>query len=70
VSEDEIQNARLHEIYLIDVDRVNVLEIDPEAYMKRALHKEFAFTFDGESKPEPTKEVTLMDYQDKAGTKP
>jgi hypothetical protein len=70
VSEDEIQNARLHEIYLIDVDRVNVLEIDPEAYMKRALHKEFAFTFDGENKPEPTKEVTLLDYQDKAGTKP
>ena len=70
VTEEEILNARIHEIYLIDVDRVKVLEIDPEAYMKRALHKEFVFTFDGENKPEHPKEVTLFDYQDKTGTKP
>src|SRR5512136_1646650 len=49
VTEEEIQNARLHEIYLIDVDRAKVLEIDPEAYMKRALHKEFAFAFGEET---------------------
>src|SRR3989337_3575878 len=42
VTEEEILNARIHEIYLIDVDRGKVLEIDPEAYMKRALHKEYS----------------------------
>jgi hypothetical protein len=70
VTEEEILNARLHEIYLIDVDRAKVLEIDPEAYMKRALHKEFAFAFGGETKPERPKETTLLDYQDRSSTKP
>src|SRR4030043_174572 len=50
VTEDEILNARIHEIYLIDVDRVKVLEIDPEAYMKRALHREFFIPLNGEEK--------------------
>jgi len=71
VTEEEILNARLHEIYLIDVDRVKVLEIDPEAYMKRALHKEFISAFDAQ-KPhiEHPKEATLFDYQFKSETKP
>ncbi len=68
VTEEEIQNARLHEIYLIDVDHAKVLEIDPEGYMKRALHKEFAFAFGGETKPEPPKETTLLDYQNNTST--
>jgi hypothetical protein len=70
VTEEEILNTRLHEIYLIDVDRAKVLEIDPEAYMKRALHKEFTFAFGGETKPERPKETTLLDYQDRSSTKP
>ncbi len=36
---DEIRNARIHEIYIIDVDHARVQEIDPEAYMKRAMQK-------------------------------
>jgi hypothetical protein len=39
VTEEEIQNARLQEIYIIDVDQTKVQEIDPETYMKRALHR-------------------------------
>ena len=65
VTQDEILNARIHEIYLIDVDRTKVLEIDPEAYMKRALHKEFIFGFDTENKSELTRKVTLLDFQNK-----
>jgi hypothetical protein len=69
VTEEEILNARLHEIYLIDVDRVKVLEIDPEAYMKRALHKEIPFAFGGETKLERLKEATLLDFQNKTTKK-
>jgi hypothetical protein len=39
VTEKEIQNARIQEIYIIDVDQAKVQEIDPETYMKRALHR-------------------------------
>ena len=39
VTEEEILNARIQEIYIIDVDQTKVREIDPEAYMKRALSK-------------------------------
>ena len=35
----EIRNARIQEVYIIDVDRANVQEIDPEAYLKRAMQK-------------------------------
>jgi hypothetical protein len=34
VSYDEIQNARLHSIYIIDVDDATVEQIDPEAYIE------------------------------------
>ncbi len=39
VTEEEIENARIQEIYIIDVDQAKVQEIDPETYMKRALHR-------------------------------
>ena len=39
VTEEEIQNARIQEIYIIDVDQAKVQEIDPETYMKRALNR-------------------------------
>ncbi len=40
VTREEICNARIQEIYIIDVDQAKVQEIDPEAYMKRALSKD------------------------------
>lgn len=39
VTFEEIRNARIEGIYIIDVDRVKVEEIDPEAYLKRAMQK-------------------------------
>jgi hypothetical protein len=39
VTKEEICNARIQEIYIIDVDQAKVQEIDPEAYMKGALKK-------------------------------
>jgi hypothetical protein len=43
VTEEDIRNARIQEIYVIDVDRGKVQEIDPESYMKRAFHKGLTF---------------------------
>lgn len=63
VTQEEICNARIQEIYIIDVDRIKVLEMDPEAYMKRALHKEFAFGLEGEKKIKPQRLATLFDYE-------
>jgi hypothetical protein len=40
VTKEEICNARIQEIYIIDVDQVKVKEIDPEAYMKSAFNKD------------------------------
>ncbi|MGE5575166.1 MAG: hypothetical protein ACM3UL_03425 [Ignavibacteria bacterium] len=39
VTFEEVRNARIQEIYIIDVDRARVQEIDPEAYLKRAIQK-------------------------------
>jgi len=39
VTFEEIRNARIQEIYIIDVDRARVQEIDPEAYLKRAIQR-------------------------------
>jgi hypothetical protein len=39
VTLEEIRNARIQEIYIIDVDRARVQAIDPEAYLKRAIQK-------------------------------
>ena len=69
VTAEEILNARIHEIYLIDVDRGKVMEIDPEGYMKRALHKEFVFAFGVEKEPEHPKGITLLDYRDTSNSK-
>ncbi len=69
VTAEEILNARIHEIYLIDVDRGKVLEIDPEGYMKRALHREFIHAFGGEREPKRRKTLTLLDYRDEAASK-
>jgi len=42
---DEIRNARIQEIYIIDVDHVKVQEIDPETYLKRAIQKGIAYDY-------------------------
>lgn len=39
VTIEEIREARIQEIYIIDVDRGKVHEIDPEAYLNRAIEK-------------------------------
>ncbi len=39
ISVEEIRNARIQEVYVIDVDLVRVQEIDPETYLKRAMQK-------------------------------
>ncbi|MEM2098799.1 MAG: hypothetical protein QXU99_03500 [Candidatus Bathyarchaeia archaeon] len=48
VTEEEICNARIHEIYVIDVDQARVQEVDPERYLKRMLHKDL-FAVDGDN---------------------
>jgi len=45
VTEEEICNARIQEIYIIDVDQAKVQEIDPEAYMKHAFSKGLIFDY-------------------------
>jgi hypothetical protein len=65
VTLDGILNARIHEIYIIDVDRVNVHAMDPEGYVRRALQKGTIFSLEGEekeSKKELEKEETLDFY--------
>ena len=49
ITEEGIRNARIHEIYMIDVDRLRVQETDPEAYMKRALNKGVVFAPEDEA---------------------
>jgi hypothetical protein len=68
VTEEDIMNARIQEIYLIDVDHVKVLEIDPEAYMKRALHKEFFIQSMGEEEFQQPEPAQLFDFQEKTET--
>jgi hypothetical protein len=45
VTEEEICNARIQEIYIIDVDQAKVQEIDPVAYIKRAFSKDLIFDY-------------------------
>ena len=35
VSLDEIRNARIHMIYIIDVDKIAIREVDPATYLKK-----------------------------------
>ena len=57
VTIDGILNARIHEIYIIDVDRTRVQAMDPETYMKRAFHKGVIFTLKEEPVIEKVKTV-------------
>ena len=43
VTFEDICNARIQAIYIIDVDRTRVIDIDPEAYLKRAMQKGVVF---------------------------
>ena len=43
VTLEEIRNARIQEIYIIDVDRTRTTEIDPESYLRRAMQKGVVF---------------------------
>ncbi len=45
VSLEEIRNARIHDIYIIDVDRAKVQEIEPEAYLKRAMQRGVVYDY-------------------------
>ena len=45
VTTEEIRNARIQDIYIIDVDRVKVQEIDPETYLKRAMQKGVVYDY-------------------------
>jgi hypothetical protein len=45
VTIEEIRNARIQEIYIIDVDRVKVQEIDPETYLKRAMQRGIVYDY-------------------------
>ncbi|MGA3060040.1 MAG: hypothetical protein ABSD92_06675 [Candidatus Bathyarchaeia archaeon] len=45
VTIEEIRNARIQEIYIIDVDWAKVQEIDPEAYLKRAMQKGIVYDY-------------------------
>lgn len=45
VTVEEIRNARIQEIYIVDVDHLKVQEIDPEAYLKRAMQKGISFEY-------------------------
>lgn len=45
VTLEEIRNARIQEIFIIDVDRAKVQEIDPETYLKRAMQKGIVYDY-------------------------
>jgi hypothetical protein len=45
VTLEEIRNARIQDIYIIDVDRIKVQEIDPETYQKRAIQKGIVYDY-------------------------
>ncbi|MCW4024575.1 MAG: hypothetical protein NWF01_06020 [Candidatus Bathyarchaeota archaeon] len=45
VTIEDIKNAHLHGIYIIDVDRGSVQEIDPEAYFEHAIQKGMDFNY-------------------------
>ncbi|MCW4009639.1 MAG: hypothetical protein NWF05_03345 [Candidatus Bathyarchaeota archaeon] len=57
VTEECIRNARIQAIHIIDVDRLSVREMDPEAYMKRALSKGVIFAAEDEAAFEAQKTV-------------
>jgi len=48
LTEDGIRNARIHEIYIIDVDRTTLKVIEPETYIDRAIKAGSLFTLNEE----------------------
>jgi hypothetical protein len=54
VTLEEIRNARIQEIYIIDVDHAKVQGIDPESYLKRAIQKGIVYDY----MPNDVKELT------------
>lgn len=52
VTNEEIRNARIHEIHIIDVDHAKVQAIDPETYLKRAMQKGVVYDYMPTSKVE------------------
>ncbi len=65
VTDEGIQNARIQDIYMIDVDRLCVREMDPESYMKRALNRGILFTPEDEAFFEEQKAVKPMRCEEK-----
>lgn len=63
VTEEEIRNARIHAIYIIDVDMGIVKEMDAETYTKRGLQKEFVFPYQNISTSKSKKPITLLDFR-------
>lgn len=45
VTVEEIRNARIQEVYIIDVDHAKVQEIDPEAYLKRSMKRGVVYNY-------------------------
>jgi len=52
VSFDEIQNARLHSVYLIDVDNARVEQVDPEAYIEFLSRTPYLHAMNGKAQEE------------------
>jgi hypothetical protein len=52
VSFDEIQNARLHSIYIIDVDDAKIEQIDPETYVEFLSRTPHLHTMNGKGHEE------------------
>ncbi len=48
ITEEGIRNARIQEIYIIDVDRTSVQEIEPEDYVNRAIKNGVLFALNEE----------------------
>lgn len=48
ITEEEIWNARIQGIYIIDTDRTRIQEIDPETYLNRAIKQGILFTMNDE----------------------
>jgi len=63
VTEEDIRNARIHAVYIIDVDQGKIQEIDPETYIKRGLQKEFTFPYQSDDSIKSRRTITLLDYQ-------
>ncbi len=45
VTMEDIQNARIQDIYIIDVDQAKVQEIEPETYLKWSMRKGIIYSY-------------------------